>query len=243
MNAVDTTSFETDAHARVFRYVERRGAVDPDEIGAEVPLDAAGADEVISDLERAGYLSEFDGTLQLALGDSRDVTRRQDGHSVTVGPGRQEELPAVADTIRYVVAEVRYPRAETLLGTLQREGLLKRHDARRTQMVFTATVGGETVGWVHLGASALQRSRRTGEGTVGVRDGFRRRGIGTRLLRRGCEWAGLVGFRKVCQRLPAVDGRAVAFLESAGWELEAIRRNRYTRGGTRIDEVKMATDL
>lgn len=243
MNAVGKPSFETDDHARVFRYVERHGAAAPDDLAAGVRVDATSVTEVVADLERDGYLSEFDGTLQLALGADADVTHRQDGYSFTIGPGRQGNLAPIVDVIRAVVTEVRYPRAETLVGHLERDGLLKRHDASRTRMVFTASVADEPVGWFHLGASTLQRSRRMVEGTLGVRDGFRNRGIGTRLLQRGCEWAAFVGFERACQRLPATNDRAVSFLGAAGWETETVRRNTTDREGDPVDEVKMVIDL
>lgn len=243
MNAVGKPSFETDDHARVFRYVERHGTAAPDDLDAGVRIDSTGVTEAVADLEREGYLSEFDGTLQLALGADADVTHERDGHSVTIGPGRQGNLSPIIDVIRDVVTEVRYPRAETFVGQLERDGLLKRHNARRTRMVFTASVADEPVGWFHLGASALQRSRRMVEGTLGVRDGFRNRGIGTHLLQRGCEWAAFVGFEKACQRLPATNDRAVSFLTTAGWETETVRRNTTDREEDPVDEVKMAIDL
>lgn len=243
MNAADEPSFETDDHARIFRYVERHGAATPDDIDAGVRFDAASVAAVVTDLERDGYLSEFDGTLQLALGADSDVTHERGGDSITIRPGRQGDLSTVVDVVRDVVADVRYPRADTFVGHLEREGLLKRYNARRTRMVFTATVAAEPVGWIHLGASALQRSRRTVEGTLGVRPGFRDRGIGTLLLQRGCAWAAVAGFGKACQRLPATNDRAVTFLTAAGWERETIRRNHYDCGGNPVDEVKMAIDL
>ncbi|MFB6301487.1 MAG: N-acetyltransferase family protein [Haloferacaceae archaeon] len=243
MNAVDEPSFETDDHARVFRYVERHGAVAPDDIDAGVRLDATGVDEAVTDLKRDEYLSEFDGTLQLVLGADSAVTHERGGDSITIRPGRQDHLSTIVDAVRDVVADVRYPRAETFVGHLEQEGLLQRYNAQRTRMVFTATVAAGPVGWVHLGASALQRSRRTVEGTLGVRDEFRCRGIGTLLLQRGCAWAAAAGFGKVCQRLPATNDRAVTFLTTAGWETETIRRNHYDCGGDPVDEVKMAIDL
>ena len=76
--------------------------------------------------------------------------------------------------------------------------------------------------------------------TVGVREAYRGRGIGSRLLRRGLDWAEANGYRKVYNSVPTTNDEALDFLENRGWETEGIRKDHYTIGDRYVDEVMLA---
>lgn len=243
MNAVEMPSFETSDHERVYEYIEHNGAVSPSGIDEQVQLESDHVDEIMADLICDGYVIDFDGRLQLALGVGAETTHELDGTVVTIRSARQEDMPAIIDTIQHVVANVFYPRAEDLATRLDRDRVLKRHTDAETRVVFVPTVDDDVVGWVHVGASKLQRVRQTVEVTLGVHTGYRNQGIGSQLLECGCEWAASNTYRKACQRLPRTNDQARSFLESHDWEMEIIRRNHSDRFDERIDEVVMVIDL
>jgi ribosomal protein S18 acetylase RimI-like enzyme len=241
MNAAEKPSLETAAHERIYARIEREGAVPHDELRDRIPLDAESVAERTLELVRGGYLVDVNGVLELGLGagDSEPVDIA-DG--ATIRAGRQRDLSALADTIRRVVADVHYPSADAFVSSLERERVLKRYNGTETRMVFVAAVGEEIVGWVHLGASATQRVRRTVELTLGVSADHRRRGIGTHLLQRGTEWGTANRFRTFRQRIAGSNDGALAFLDGHGWEKRTIRRDQYAHDGDRIDEVVMVSE-
>jgi L-amino acid N-acyltransferase YncA len=243
MNVVEPPSFETTGHKRIYEYVEQHGAVSPNGIHDQVQLESDQVDEIVAALKRDGYLTKYDGRLQLALGITSETTHQLNGPVVTIRPARQEDLPVIIDTIQHVIATMLYPSAESLATRLTRDGVLKRHNDAETRMVFLPTVDDDIVGWVHVGASKLQRIRQTVEMTLGVRTGYRDQGIGSQLLERGCEWAASSTYQKACQRLPMTNEHALSFLESHNWEIETIRRNHYDGDDERIDEVEIAIEL
>lgn len=75
--------------------------------------------------------------------------------------------------------------------------------------------------------------------TVGVRQEYRGRGVGSQLLERAREWAKANGYRKMYNSVPAVNDEAIAFPEAHGWHTEGIRKDHYTL----VDEVMMASEL
>lgn len=243
MNAAEPPSFETTDHERIYEYIEQHGVVAPDELPGLADLDPAGVERVLAALDRDGLVAERDGTLRLAIGDGAETSHRLDGSTVVVRVARQEELPAIVEAMQRVLATVFWPSLERLATRLDRDDALIRHNAAQTRVFFVPTIGDDIVGWVHVGASALQRVRGTAEITLGVQPEDRGRGIGSRLLGRGCEWAASNGYRKARHGLPATNDRGVAFLQSHGWEVETIRRNHYDDGDDRIDEVELAIDL
>lgn len=99
----------------------------------------------------------------------------------------------------------------------------------------------DVVGWVHLDAPEFEKLRHTAELTVGVRPDHRQRGIGSRLLERGLEWADEQGYRKAYQSVPATNDAAVEFLEGHGWTVEATREDHYLVDDEFVDEVMLAT--
>lgn len=243
MKVVDPPSFETNDHEHIYECVERHGAVSPDEIHEQVQLESDQVTEIVIDLKCSGYLAEYDGKLQLALGTGVETTHQLDGAIITIRSTRQDDLSVVIDTIQQVIATGHYPSAEDLSIRLTREGVLTRHNDAETRVVFVPTIDDDMVGWVHVGASTLQRVRQTVELTLGVRTGYRDQGIGSHLLERGCEWAASNSYRKACQRLPLTNERARSFLASHDWKTETIRRNHYDRADERIDEIVMVIGL
>lgn len=243
MNAVDPPSFDTNDHERIYEHIEHVGAVSPNGIHEQVPLESGPVDEIVTDLKRGGYITECNGRLQLALGAGSETTHQLAGTVVTIRFARQEDLSAIINTIQQVTGNVLYPSAENLVSRLTRDGVLKRHNDTETRVIFVPTVDDDIIGWMHVGSSKLQRVRQTVELTLGVRSGYRDQSIGSRLLERGCEWAASNAYLKACQRLPMTNEHACSFLESHDWETETIRRNHYDRADERIDEVVMITKL
>ena len=102
---------------------------------------------------------------------------------------------------------------------------------------------GPVVGWVHVDALGVEKLSHTAELTVGVVAERRRQGIGRALLEHALDWAASVGYHKIYQALPATNDEAVAFLESAGWEREAVHAEHYRVDGEYVDEVLVSTWL
>jgi len=110
-------------------------------------------------------------------------------------------------------------------------------------MIFVATVEEEVIGWVHLDLPEAEKLSHTAVLTVGILPEYRGHGIGSTLLDRGCDWARDHGFEKLYNSIPSTNEQAIDFLQSHGWETEAIREDHYKIGGEYVDEVMMAVFL
>ncbi|WP_254272452.1 GNAT family N-acetyltransferase [Haloarcula marina] len=243
MDAVDRPTFETSAARSVYQYVERHGTAARHRVRAASDLDPAVFDEALEHLLSKGYLADDGGTLSLAL-DVGSVERYAEGPvTYTIRPAQPDDFEGLIDAIRAVSDESTYVVAESVAEQLLYEDAVTRHNTVESRVFFVATVDEKLVGWCHLDLPQLDKLRGTAQSTVGVVPEYRGHEIGSRLLERGTEWARANGYRKLYNSVPAVNERALAFLESHGWHTEGIRRNHYTLGDDTVDEVMMARTL
>lgn len=247
----------------VYDYVERRGTVPKAEVVSGTHHERRALSHHVAILKRDGYLEETeDGTLQVAFeaGDEQEFSTDEGDLEFTVRPARQTDLSGTVGAIRQVTGEMTYIVAESVADELDHENVLLRHNELESRMFFVATVenGGthsvpdpssgvspheEVVGWAHLHAPELEKLSHTAELTVGVLEGYRGRGIGSRLLERALEWAAENGYEKLYQSVPSTNERAIEFFEGRGWEVEAVRKDHYKLNDEYIDEVMMALYL
>ena len=240
MQALERPAFETDASEEIYRHVERHGAAERGAVLDSVSLSPRRFREELDRLKSSGYLEERGGTLRLALDIGSVSEHEADGVTYTVRPGRHSDFEGLVETIRTVTDEKRYVVAEHVAEQLVYEDAVTRHNTVESRVFFVATVDDEVVGWTHLDLPQTDHLRDTAQLTVGVREEYRGRGIGHRLLRHGVEWAESNGYRKVYNSVPATNEEAVRFLSDHGWDTEAVRRDHYTIDGEPVDEVMMA---
>ncbi|MDJ1434441.1 GNAT family N-acetyltransferase [Halostagnicola sp. A-GB9-2] len=228
---------------RIYEYVERKGAVDPETVRTQLRIDAGGFRHHVAILKRDGRLQSDNDKLRVTIdAGAREeyVTEDLEFH---IRPARQEDLTGIVGAIRQVAEERTYIVAESVADEIDHENALLRYNELESRMFFVATVENEVVGWVHLNAPELDKLSHTAELTVGVLEEYRGHGLGSHLLSRGLEWAGANGYEKVYQSVPSVNEDAIEFLESHGWGTEAIRKDHYKLNGEYTDEVMMAIEL
>ncbi|MFC4249279.1 GNAT family N-acetyltransferase [Natribaculum luteum] len=240
MDAIERPTFESDASRRIYEYVERNGTVKRNSLRDHVDLSAEEFGTHLEELKTRGYLEEEGGTLQIALEFGAIEEYETDGLHFTVRPARQTDFDGLVETIRDVTAEETYVVAETIAEQLLYEQAVTRHNTVESRVFFVATVDGEVVGWTHLDCPQVDQVQEVARQTVGVREAYRGKGIGSKLLQRGLEWAEANGYRKVYNSVPMTNDRALEFLTDHGWDTEAIRRDHYTIDGEYVDEVMMA---
>ncbi len=240
MDAIERPTFESDASRRLYEYVERNGTVKRNALRDHVELSAEEFGTHLEKLKTRGYLEEEGGTLQIALEFGAIEEYETDGLHFTVRPARQTDFEGLVETIRDVTAEETYVVAETIAEQLLYEQAVTRHNTVESRVFFVATVDGEVVGWTHLDCPQVDQVQEVARQTVGVREAYRGKGIGSKLLQRGLEWAEANGYRKVYNSVPMTNDRALEFLTDHGWDTEAIRRDHYTIDGEYVDEVMMA---
>ncbi|QRV14997.1 GNAT family N-acetyltransferase [Haloterrigena salifodinae] len=235
--------FGHDDRRRIYEYVERHGAVDPDDARSELRIDPSGFRHHVAILKRDGRLEAVDGTLRVVLDAGTEEEYVADDLEFHVRPARQEDLSGIVGAIRQVAEEKTYIEAESVADEIDHEEALLRHNELESRMFFVATVDQDVVGWVHLHAPELEKLSHTAELTVGVLEEYRGHGLGSHLLSRGLEWAGSRGYERVYQSVPSSNDDAVAFLEAHDWEIEAIREDHYKLNGHYVDEVMLAIEL
>lgn len=249
MDASERPIFESEASRRIYEYVERHGTAKRHmllDIVSLSPETGLSAEEFRTELDRLkskGYLVEEGGTLQLGLDLGAVEERESDSLSFIIRPGYHVDFEGLVDVIRNVTAEETYVVAETVAEQLLYENAVSRHNTVESRIFFVAVVDDEVVGWTHLDLPQIERVREAAQQTVGVVEAYRGHGIGSHLLRRGLEWAEANGYRKVYNSLPITNESAIEFLDSHGWQTEAIRRNHYTIGDKHVDEVMMGYEF
>lgn len=243
MEFAEELQFGHDDRKRIYEYVERRGTVPQDDARDALSIDPGGFRHHVAILRRDGYLEEVDETLRVALEAGEKEEFNTQSVEFAIRPARQEDLGGIVGAIRQVAEEKTYIVAESVADEIDHQSALLRHNDLESRVFFVATVGEEVVGWVHLHAPELDKLSHTAELTVGVLEGYRRKGIGSHLLERGLEWAATNGYEKVYQSVPSTNELAIEFLNGHGWETEAVRENHYKLGGKYVDEVMMAVEL
>jgi len=254
--------FDRAERRRIYEYVEREGAVDPERVRQNVLVKTESSSKParsgaalsrsvtmepeafrhhVSILKRDGYLEERDGKLRAAIPVDADVeTVDLDGVEAEVRPARQEDITGVVGVIRAVADEADHAVAARLAEQLGRDDVLLRHNDEESRVFFVATVEGDAVGWLHVEALKYPRMDHTAELTIGVLEEYRGTGLGTALMSCGLDWARERGYLKVYQNLPATNERAVDFLHENGWTEEYRREGHYLLDGEFVDEVGLA---
>ena len=240
MATLERPEFETDAQKRIYQYVERHGTAARHTVREVVSLPPDRFHEQLAELTTKGYLEEDGGTVRLAL-DVGAVEEYETGEfTYSIRPARHDDFEGLIGAIRDATEDEAYVVAETVAEQLLYEDTVTRHNAVESRVFFVAAVDDEIVGWTHLDVPQQEELQGTAQLTVGVKHGYRGRGIGSRLLERGLDWAEANGYRKVYNSVPAINDEALAFLERHDWDTQAIRREHYAIGDRVVDEVMMA---
>jgi RimJ/RimL family protein N-acetyltransferase len=159
---------------------------------------------------------------------------------VTVRPAREEDLDAMVELTVAVAEEGRWIAAE---APVDRERRRQRYaaDLQRDDVgVFVADAGGELVGHIGLALAGY------GVADLGmhVAAGWRRRGVGSALLRAGIDWARQAGAHKVALQVWPHNTAAIALYERFGFQREGLLRRHYRRrSGELWDAVVMGLPL
>lgn len=243
MATTNALEFGHEDRKRIYEYVERHGAVDPDEVQERLGLDPGGFRHHVAILKRDGRLEQEDGTLRVTIDAGAEEEYVSEDLEFHIRPARQEDLTGIVGAIRQVAEEKTYIEAESVADEIDHEDALLRHNELESRMFFVATVEEDVIGWVHLYAPELEKLSHTAELTVGVLEEYRTHGVGSHLLSRGLEWASSNGYEKVYQSVPSTNEEAIAFLEEHDWDTEAVRQDHYKLNGHYVDEVMMAVKL
>jgi L-amino acid N-acyltransferase YncA len=243
MQISENLSFGHDDRRRIYEYVESRGSVRPEEVRDALALDPRGFRHHVAILKRDGRIEAEGDELRVAFEDGASEKHHGEGVAFTIRMARQDDLSGLVGAIRAVAEAGTYIEAETVADLIDHEEVLLRHNELGSRVFFVATVEEEVVGWVHLDAAELEKLAHTAELTVGVLEEYRGHGLGSHLLERGLQWAATNGYEKIYQAIPAANEEAIAFLETHGWETEAVRADHYKIDGAYVDEVMMAVSL
>jgi ribosomal protein S18 acetylase RimI-like enzyme len=243
MPPLERPTFNSDGAKEIYQYVERHGTAARHQTRSAVAL---GAEEFASELDwllEKGYLEDEGGTLRVGLNAGSVEEHVGQNVAYTIRPARQADFEGLVETIRDVTATETYVVAETIAERLLYEDTVNRHNSVESRVFFVATREGAVIGWTHLDLPQVEKLQHVAKLTVGVREEYRREGIGSQLLGRALDWTEANGYGKVYNSVPATNDSALAFLESHGWETEGIRRDHYTIDGEPVDEVMMAYTL
>lgn len=242
MKLADPVQIDHPDRRSIYATIEENGAIPKAELMRGPVEDQRAVGHHVAVLKRDGYIRETDdGDLQLAVDPDAGHDFETDGYEITIRPAMQRDLSGIIGAIRQVADEMTYIEAETVADLLDHEDVLLRHNELESRMFFVATVGDDVVGWVHLQSHELAKLSHTAKLTIGVIEGYRGRGIGSRLLSHALTWAGSNGYEKVYNSVPATNEQGIEFLERHGFEVEAVREDHYRIGADYVDEVMLAT--
>lgn len=241
MQFSDELEFSHRDRKDIYEYIERYGTADYEEAQRALNMSPEAFGHHIAVLRRDGIVSRNEeDELRIAFEDDSEETYVDDGLEVTIRAAREDDLTGLVGAIREALGNKSYIEGETVADVVESENVLLRHNDLQKRMFFVATVHGDVVGWVHLNAPELEKLEHTAQLTVGVIDEYRGHGIGTKLLDHGVDWALDNGFEKLYNSVPSSNEAAIEFLESRGWETEAVRKKHYKIDDEYLDEVMLA---
>ncbi|MFC7057099.1 bifunctional helix-turn-helix transcriptional regulator/GNAT family N-acetyltransferase [Halovenus salina] len=243
MTGIVTPEFAHDSRRDIYDYVERHGAMEPDAVREAMGMERRAFGHHVAILKRDSVLEQQKGKLRVAFEGGAEEEYTKGDVSFTIRQAREEDLTGLVGAIRQAIGGGQYARAETVADVVDNEGVLLRHNEVESRIFFVACVGGEVVGWVHLKHVDLDKLRHTAQLTVGVLEEYRGNSIGSHLLERGLSWAAKQEFEKIENALPATNERAIEFLKSRGFEVDAVREDHYKLNGDYVNEVMMMTQL
>jgi L-amino acid N-acyltransferase YncA len=240
MQFTDDLEFGHEGRNEVYEYVEQQGAVDYEAARKALGMGESEFGSYVTVLKRDGVLEQDDDELRVKFDDAGPEYHEVEGTEFLIRQATQDDLPAVVETIHRALDDETYIVGTTLADEVDRDEVLLRHNELSSRVVFLATVNGEVAGWVHLEHPETPALTHTAELTLGVVKDHRGKGIGRKLLSRGANCARELGTEKLYNSVPTTNEGAIAFLESEGWETEAIREGHYKIDGEYVDEVMMA---
>ncbi len=244
MQFSDTLEFSHRDRREIYDHIERYGTVDYEDARRALDMSPEAFGHHVAVLRRDGIVERTDGDeLRVAFEDERSETYESDGLEVTIRQAREDDLTGLVGAIREALADKTYIEAETIADVVESENVLLRHNELMKRVFFVATVHDDVIGWVHINAPELEKLEHTAELTLGIIDEYRGHGVGSKLLEHGVEWAADHDFEKLYNSVPATNERAIDFLESHGWEIEAVRNRHYRIDDEYVDEMMMATIL
>lgn len=243
MEFVETPQFDHKDRRDIYEYVERHGATDPKTVRRVLDLEPRPFGHHVAILVRDRVFEEVDGRLRLAFDAGTEVEYESGDISFTIRQAREEDLTGLVGAIRSSLGSGEYVQAESVADIVDREGVLLRHNEVESRIFFVATINNEVIGWVHLKHRDLKKLNHTVEFTLGVLEKYQGEGIGSHLLERGVEWASTQDFEKLYNSVPSSNKRAISFLRSRDFEVEAVREDHYRLDGRYLDEVMMARTL
>ena len=109
--------------------------------------------------------------------------------------------------------------------------------------VVYAVRGAEVIGWCDISPYKNPRLAHRGGLGMGVRDGHRGEGLGTKLLTAALSIAKAFGLEKVELEVYATNPAAIALYERAGFEREGFIKNYRKLEGRYFDCIRMAKSL
>ena len=227
----------------IYEYIEREGRVDYEDARRALNMSPEAFGHHVAVLKRDGIVTREDDELRVAFDDESEETFTDEGLEVTIRQAREDDLTGLVGAIRNALSDKAYIEGESIADVVESENVLLRHNELQSRMFFVATVHGDVVGWVHLNAPELAKLAHTAELTVGVIDEYRGHGIGTKLLDRGVDWALDHDYEKLYNSVPSTNEDAIQFLESRGWDTEAVREDHYKIDDEYVDEVMLAKSL
>ena len=244
MQFSDELEFSHRDRRDIYDHIERAGTVAYEDARRSLDMSPEAFGHHIAVLRRDGVISRTDdGELRVAFEDNSRETYIDEGLEVTIRQAREDDLTGLVGAIREALSDKSYIEGETLADIVESENVLLRHNELIKRVFFVATVHSDVVGWVHINAPELEKLEHTAELTVGVIEEYRGRGVGSKLLDHGVDWTLDHDFEKLYNSVPATNERAIEFLESRGWETEAIRKRHYRIDDEYVDEVMMAKML
>lgn len=243
MELTERLHFDHEDRRDIYEYVEAHGTVREDEARRALNLDPEAFGHHVTVLRRDGYIRREGSRLRVAYQEEAVEEHDAADLAYTIRAAEQHDLAGLIGVIRNVAEEGTYIEAETVADLLDHEEVILRHNDVQSRMVFVATVDDEVVGWVHLDLPEMEKLSHTAVLTVGLLSDHRGNGIGSALLDRGVGWADDHGFEKLYNSVPATNEAAIDFLESRGWEVEAVREDHYRIDGDYVDEVMLAASI
>ena len=134
-------------------------------------------------------------------------------------------------------------RARTSPGLSLLRGNIDRAVSGGDLLLVAETDSGEIVGYIWANRGALTRTQHMAYIVTGIRQAYRRQGIGNAFFEKLLQWAAETGVRRLELTVVCSNSAAVHLYEKHGFAVEGVRRQAMKINGAYADEYCMGKIL
>lgn len=166
------------------------------------------------------------------------------GHeNFLIRPIHEDDAAELIGLLRSVAEEKKYITLEIITWNEKKQKEIIKDYNGIDSLMLVAECNGKIVGMVDIRRGRYLKTHHVAEIGICILKGYRRKGIGKKLMERAIEWAKKMGVMKAEVEVFATNKAAIALYKRLGFEEEGRRKKHYKIMGEYVDGIFMGKFL